>query len=435
MSSTLVMVLALVLLIAVVVPLGMTMRARSRERRGVPVASPAAAVAVVGHEDGQATEVLGSDDLVLVPLPNRRQEALVIGREEALAALDASGLTQCPGKGGVGPLPQLVRSGMAAGGLETTRRAQHGVDSGRIVALSKETMERLDKGKPVYDKANNMLGVVKGDKGKISHVMRLDQKGAQAVVASNAATLAVTAALSQQLGQIAEQLAEISETLEGMVRDKDRERLSEILAANEVLVGIAEDVRRRGITESDAHQLAALKLSVIAKQIEAEFKFDEVLGESFEELTRAERQERLETLVDKERLDYWLAVRVQADLARTRADLLRLYWEHHAHPDTAPALNASTKAAIRERQRRLALVGVTLRGLSDPESRTRLDPLRQFSRYRLGKEHAKIETLLSRHGDAFGGPENDSYALIEGAANEENLLRDGAASPDSDPPV
>ncbi len=93
-------------------------------------------------------------------------------------------------------------------------------------------MEHLDKGKPVYDKAHNMLGIVKGEKGKISHVMRLDRNGAQAVVASNAATLAVTAALSQQLDHIAEQLTEISDTLGGMVRDKDRERLSEILAAN-----------------------------------------------------------------------------------------------------------------------------------------------------------------------------------------------------------
>lgn len=121
-------------------------------------------------------------------------------------------------------------------------------------------MEHLNKGEPVYDNAKNMLGIVKGEKGRITHVMRLDRMGAQAVVASNAATLAVTAALSQQLNQIAEQLTEISATLDGMVRDKDRERLSEVLAANEVLMEVAENVRRRGITETDANQLAALKL-------------------------------------------------------------------------------------------------------------------------------------------------------------------------------
>jgi N-acetylglutamate synthase/N-acetylornithine aminotransferase len=81
---------------------------------------------------------------------------------------------------------------MAIGGMTATDRFQQGANSGRIVA------------------------------------------------ASNMATLAVTAALSQQLEAIPEQLQEISETLEGTVKDKDRERLSEALAANEILFEIAE---------------------------------------------------------------------------------------------------------------------------------------------------------------------------------------------------
>lgn len=378
------------------------------------------------HEsDGVAAPIsdgaLEGDELVLVPLPNHLNEALVLGTEQALGVLDASGLSRRSAPGIGGPLPQLVRSAMAGGGIEATRRAQRGIDSGRIVALSKETMEHLDKGKPVYDKAQNMLGIVKGERGKISHVMRLDRAGAQAVVASNAATLAVTAALSQQLDHIAEQLTEISDTLDGMVRDKDRERLSEILAANEVLMQIAEAVQRRGMTETDANQLAALKLSVTAKHLEAEFKFEEVLGDRFENLTRAERLEKLNEIVEKERLDYWLAVRVQADLARTRSDLLTLYWEHEQHPESAGALNESTAAAVRERQRRLAAIGQTLRELSDPAARTRLDPFRQLARYRLGKEREKLDALLEQHGDAFTGPDGDPYSLIEGTTTRRAL--------------
>jgi hypothetical protein len=387
-----------------------------RRRPGVEPDHKGARQAVRRAVSAGAEEISGPtvDDVILVPLPTNRDEALLIGSSEALAVLDSSGLTRRPSREAPGPLPQLVRSGMAAGGLEGTRRAQQGIDCGRIVALSEETMKHLDKGKPVYDKASNMLGVVKGNKGKISHVMRLDQKGAQAVVASNAATLAVTAALSHQLDQIAEQLADISDTLDGMVRDKDRERLAEVVAANEVLMELARNVRRRGITQTDANQLAALKLPVLAKQFEAEFKFSEVLGDGFEKLTRQERLEKLNGIAEKERLEYWLAIRVQADLARTRAELLTLYWEHTEHPETAAALNETTKNAIRERQRRLAAIGQTLHELSDPEARTRLDPLRQLSRYRLGKEHEKVHELLSQHSQVFAGPEGDSYALIEG---------------------
>jgi hypothetical protein len=345
-----------IIVVMLVAAAALVVAAMSRARRessGVPESGGPAGAAV------EPAPAIGLDELVLVPLPNRRDEALVIGSEVALSVLDDSGLTRRPTTGRPGPLPQLIRSGMAAGGLQATRHAQTGVDSGRLVALSRETMEHLDKGKPVYDKANNMLGIVKDDKGKIRHVMRLDQKGAQAVVASNAATLAVTAALSQQLEQIAEQLAEISETLEGMVRDKDRERLAEVIAANDVLLGVADNVRRRGIADTDAHQLATLKLPVIAKQVEAEFKFEEVLGEPFEKLTRADRVDKLDRLVEKERLDYWLAVRVQADLARTRADLLNLYWNTKPTPTrrllstsrprrrSASARNASPSSARR----------------------------------------------------------------------------------------
>lgn len=122
--------------------------------------------------------------------------------------------------------------------------------------------------------------------------------------------------------------------------------------------------------------------------------------------------EELREVADKERLSYWLAIRVQADLARTRADLLTLYWEHHQHPETAGAVNAATERAITKRQVRLAAIGQTLHELSDPKSLTRLDPLRQRSRYRLGKEHEKVGQLLAQHGPAFAGPDADEFALL-----------------------
>jgi hypothetical protein len=417
---------AVLIIIAVFVLLAIGSAAVVRRRRAAHTEAAPQPSPSRSHGDATA-DGPGRDDLILVPLPNRRDEALILGSSRALDVLDASGLTERPSDHAPGPLPQLVRSAMATGGIKSTRRAQDGIDSGRIVALSKETMGHLDKGKPVFDKAGNMLGIVKGEKDKISHVMRFDKRGAQAVVASHAATLAVTAALSQQLDQIAEQLADISETLEGMVRDKDRERLSEVAAANELLVELANNVRRRGIDQADAYQLANIKLPVFAKQLEAEFKFNEVLGEGYEKLSRKERLDRLGQIVEKERLAYWLALTVQADLARTRADFLTLYWEHHQHPETAGFLNAATERAVVERQERLAAIGQTLRELSDPKALTRMDPLRQHSRYRLGKEHKKLKELLVKHGTAFAGPDADPFALLPAAAQVPDALPHGDA--------
>jgi hypothetical protein len=338
---------------------------------------------------------------------------LVLGNDEALGVLDASGLLARPSLDAPGQLPQLVRSAMATGGATATARAQHGIDSGRIVALSEETMRHLETGKPVYDKAKNMLGLVKGDKGKFKHVMRLDQKGAQAVVASNAATLAMTAAVSQQLAAIEEKLAEISETLDQMVREKDAERLAQVVATNKALLQVAQSVRRRGMTETDATKLAALDLPVISHQLEAEFKFADLLGENPDDLNRAERVARLEKLAQKERLDYWLAVRVQTDLAQTRLDLLNMQWEITEHPERAKEVTEQVREAIETRQERLFDIGRVLRELTDPESRTRLDGFRQISRRRLGKRNDEMTKLLVGHGEVFLAPADHPYAVIE----------------------
>lgn len=357
----------------------------------------------------------GPDDIVLVPFPNGTGDALVVGHEDALAAFDQSGLTLRQAGSGSGPVPQLVRNAMAAGGLKATDKFQQGANSGRIVSLAPETMEQLAKGKPVFDKAGNVLALVRGDNGRLKHVMRFDKSGAQVAAASNMATLAVTAALSQQLEAISEQLQEISETLEGMVRDKDRERLSDALAANEILFEIAESVRRRGITQADYMQLASLKHRVTSLQIETTAKLAEITPDGVADMGRRERHEVLKSLYAKERLEYWLAMQVQADLARTRCDLLTLLWEHHAHPETAPALNQNTANAIRARQVRAAEVGAALRTLSDPKAQTRLDPVRVISRHQLGKAQARIDELLLNHGDAFSGPEGDRHTISQGA--------------------
>lgn len=404
----------LVVLISLAVVLALTAAVLLLPRRQTVIEAPDADLALpTASSTGTALEPVGptSDDIVLVPLPNQTGQALIVGSDAALEVFDQSGLTRRETAGGVGPVPQLVRNAMSVAGMRSTSAFQEGAKSGRIVALAPETMKQLEKGKPAYDKAGNVLALVRGDGGKLKHVMRFDKAGAQAAAASNMATLAVTAALSQQLEAISAQLQEMSETLEGMVRDKDRERLAEAVAANELLCEIAESVRRRGITEADYAQLATLKLKVTSLQIESTAKMAEIAPEDVTSLSRAKRREILEHLYEKERLEYWLSVQVQADLARTRSDLLTLLWEHQMHPETAGVLNQKVAKEIHTRQSRAAEVGVALLALSDPVSQTRLDPVRLISRHQLGKEQARVVQLLETHGEAFAGPEADANTV------------------------
>lgn len=405
-ASALVVALALLALVV--------LRRGRRAHASGPEAPGASLVTTRGNSPTYAVGP-GPDDLVLVPFPNDTGQALIVGPEDALAIFDRSGLTKRDTSAGSGLVAQLVRDAIAAGGLRATDKFQQGANSGRIVALTAETAKRWERGTPVYDKAGNLLAAIRGEKGHFTPPMQLDKAGAQVAAASNMATLAVTAALSQQLEAISEQLQEMSETLEGMIKDKDRERLSDALAANEILFEIAEKVRRRGITQADYMQLASLNHRVTSLQIETTAKLAEIAPDDVAKMGRNKRLEMLESLYAKERLEYWLALQVQADLARTRCDLLTLLWEHHSHPETAAALNQNVANAVRSRQLRAAEVGDALRALSDPTSQTRLDPIRVISRHQLGKAQARVNALLLTHGDAFAGPERDPHTVSQAA--------------------
>lgn len=357
-------------------------------------------------------ELIEPDAVVLVPLPNKHNEALLLGAESALTIFDESGLTVRVDQAPCRPLPQLVTRIMGAGGGEATRRAQTGIHSGRIVALAPETVEELKRGKPVYDKAGSMLGLVRGDKGRLKHVMRLDQKGAQAVVASNAATLALTAALSQQLASIERQLAEISSTLNRFIKDYDRRRIANIAAVNRSLGKVGQRVRERGrITQTDWQIVAPLSESVETNSLEAAAKLDELAKKVGPRLDRGERQELLKTLAEDESLAYWLSALAESDLALTRWDLLHLYWEQSQDAESAAELAERVRQSFEARQANRHRIGTILEELSDPQARTRLDPLRQRARLRLKRHHRVIEALLDDHGDAFLAREDDAYAV------------------------
>lgn len=257
-----------------------------------------------------------------------------------------------------------------------------------------------------------MLGLVRGDKGRLKHVMRLDQKGAQAVVASNAATLALTAALSQQLASIEKQLAGISATLNRLVKAYDRRRLANIAAVNRSLIKVAQRIQERGrITETDWQIVAPLSESVETNSLEAAAALNELAKRVHHDLDRGERQALLKELVEEESLAYWLSALAESDLALARWDLLHLYWEQSQDPGSAGELAERARRSLEARQKNRHRHAGMLDELADPESRTRFDPLRQRARFRLKRQHEVIEALLEEHGAAFQAPAEDVHAV------------------------
>lgn len=386
--------------------------------------------AAAADADATSTDVAPVDgDALLVPLPNRRNEALVMGSEQQLATLESAGLFRDSDGPSAGPLPQAIRTVLFAGGSEATRQANRGIDSGRIVALSRETMEALQRNPAARDKSGRMLGLVRGKRG-FTHVMRLEKAGAKAVMASNAATLAMTAAVSQQLAHIEQQLTEIRGTLDEMREDTALEKLADAMGTNHELEKLAESIRRRGyMSDADQNYLAGLNLEVTQNALEADLKVSKLLSSYDADLPRDKRVDVLDELLEKKGLDYWLALRVETDLAYTRRDLLNLYWEQTHEPQALGSLVEVVRAKITERQERMHALGRALDDLADPKSRRRLGPLKQISRRRLEKRDKVVDALLAKHGEAFAGPSGDPFAVVESSAEEVLVLEAGSVEP------
>lgn len=428
MDSGLVVVLIVVVL-AIAAGVSWAQRSRGPARRETP-ANVGTGLRAPGAETADAPTDQGA---MLVPLPTARNEALVLGSSKQLETLQTAGLIKELDGPQVGPLPGALRGALAAGGGEATRRAQAGIDAGRIVALSEETMKHLKRGAAARDKVGNTLGIVRGKKG-FTHVMRLDKAGAKAVMASNAATLAMTAAVSQHLAHIEQQLGEIRETLDEMRGDAQIEKLSDAISTNRRLERIIRNVERRGyMTPSDRNDLSSLGLNVDQNVTEAEMKVVQLLQGTNTDLSRNDRLEQLRKLIGTQRLEFWLALLVETQLAYTRWDLLELYWEQSQEPEALGSKAEEVRRSIAERQQRMKQLGEALRQLSDPERRRWLDPFQQLSRIRLGKADAQLEKILAEHGEVFAGPEHDPFAVVEGRASEVLLLNPGTGEPSKAP--
>jgi hypothetical protein len=320
-------------------------------------------------------------------------------------------------------MPQLARALVNVGGAEATRRANAGIDAGRIVSLSKETTEFIKANGATLDKAGRTLGVVRGRKGFV-HVARFSKDGAKAMTASNAATLAVTAALSQQLGEIQKQLTEIQDTLEELKAGDDRRDLADVVATNDELEQIVIDIQRHGeMTADDWRSVRNLSHSISKNARMADFKLSEVFSE--DNLSRKERADKLEKLLRKKQMDYWFAFQVQAEIAWSRREMLRLYWEQIQHPETADQLADQIRLEVQARRQRMADLGRALDVLADPDSRRLTDRLRLKSKWEL-KQHDKVVTmLLEKHPGTFSSPESDPLTVIPGRVGEPVVLEAG----------
>lgn len=168
-----------------------------------------------------------------------------------------------------------------------------------------------------------------------------------------AANLQALAGLQEQLEAVEERLIEVQQTLETLCKELDRDRLSSITAATEILEETARHIRRRGcMTATDWDQVAATRLTIKTQLTAARFNLADLTRDFENARSRRQRVEVLQTILKDNRLDFWLSMFVEAELAHIRSDLLTLLHEATEYPESLGDLEQRTRASIAARRGR-----------------------------------------------------------------------------------
>jgi hypothetical protein len=396
------------LLIVVALAVGASIVVWVRSGRQPPTEQLAPAEGRTGDVDAKpaAELVLARDEVLVLPPGDEAASAVVVARAESLAVLEGAGLLTPRAERK--PFQQLIdRIGRERRDGERRRLQEHADEplEGGYLKLSEESRRQLADGKLVVARTGEMLGMVNDERGKRRHLLRFtDYKiAADPNLIRAAATLKAMAAIQEQLEAVEERLIQVQKTLGRLCLELDYDRLSRILTAKDTIEETARDVKRRGLmTQTDMIAVNDARKTIKEQLRSAHFNLSELTRGFDTARSRRQRLEALEEVLQDNRLDFWLAMFVEAELAYVRSDVLKLLYEASEHPSTSDELERQMREQIEARRAELAAVGTLLRDISDPAARRILDHFQQISRYKLSRQRPVVEGLLDRHGDVFG---------------------------------
>jgi hypothetical protein len=337
----------------------------------------------------------------MLPSPLDDDRALVVGSPTSMAAVDGARL---PARVDPQPaFPALVRRvGATLSEIEDLKFARE-VAQGRWVRLTPETARQLKKHGPVVNRAGETLGVIKGDGGRIAHVMRVDRLAGSGMALANLSGAMTSAAVSRKLDEISESLSEIQATLDRLELRNDLDQYADVVSLNQTLERIALDVRAEGaITSDDWISIAGCEASVKKAMERSRLHLGAIRPGDRATLNRRERVQALKKLVETDRLDWWLDLFVRAELAAARWDGLRLLYRSSKDPAVGDRLAAELAQSIQDRQRERQELGAAIREMLDTTPVNLFDRLRIWSKRDLQQLQTSIRKISDRHGDALG---------------------------------
>ena len=311
--------------------------------------------------------------------------------------------------------PVLARL-LDAAGLTAAAAASDGFLDARWVRLTEESASKLAERGFTYDGDGLAMGLVRGDRGRIEHVVRFAD-GTNPVAA---ALMVQSLATQMRLQHIERKLDELSEQVDVLLEGSRIEVESQLAANLDTLRRIERRVADRGrVDEADWASLAAIESpikQVYHQTVQWLAPIRTFLDDG--ELNVKEQVQLLRANLGVRDVEFWLRMHVYSELAMKRWELLYLWHEADEAPERLAAEAAQCEKRAAERHQELAALYELLADYLDTEEELSLwQRLQVLNRVRLARLRLELGHVANAYGEALGQAtfELPGYVPDEGA--------------------
>lgn len=295
--------------------------------------------------------------------------------------------------------PVLTRL-LDAAGLSAAAGSSAGFLDARWVRLTEESASKLAERGFAYDGDGLVMGLVRGDRGRIEHVVRFAD-GTNPVAA---ALMVQSLATQMRLQRIEQKLDELSEQVDVLLEGSRIEVEAQLAANLDTLRRIERRVDDRGsVDDADWASLAAIETptkQVYHQTVQWLAPLRAFLDDG--ELNVKEQVQLLRANLGVRDVEFWLRMHVYSELAMKRWELLYLWHEADAAPERLAAEAAQCEMRAAERHEELAMLYELLADYLDSDDELSVwQRLQVLNRVRLARLRVELGRVANVYGEAL----------------------------------
>lgn len=299
--------------------------------------------------------------------------------------------------------PQLVRRFLDAAGLSGAAMSAYGLTNGNWVRLTDQSARLVEeRGDFMRDKQEVALGLIRGDQGRIEHVVRFTPAAFEAVAAGALLSSLVT---QFRLARIERSLVDLTQRVDTLIEGSKIEVEARLAAVLDTIRRIERRERdRERVDDRDWASLAEIEPTVKEIYHQTVRWLDPLRGALDDQhVSLAEQVRLLKGNLGIRDVGFWLRMYAYSELAVKRWELLYLLHEADAAPEHLA--NEAQFLDLRAEERRADLTDLydsLADYLDSPGRLSRWERIRVISRVRLARLRFELGHVVNAYADALG---------------------------------